>query len=154
MTVSYTHLDVYKRQGLHIFFSTTLFGDKNTKNVVLEKSYKEYMEGFTDISTGEARRGYVDVVNELNSKFPNVDDIVTEKDKKAFVKLFGEYLKIENILQNYDEFTNLKALQSIDIHNPEALEEFKTTHYVSDEDIKAMQEIKIPDCLLYTSRCV
>ncbi|MGU5600658.1 type I restriction enzyme subunit R domain-containing protein, partial [Aeromonas caviae] len=27
----------------------TLFGDKNTKNVVLEKSYKEYMEGFTDI---------------------------------------------------------------------------------------------------------
>ena len=25
----------------------TLFGDKNTKNVVLEKSYKEYMEGFT-----------------------------------------------------------------------------------------------------------
>ena len=26
----------------------TLFGDKNTKNVVLEKSYKEYMEGFTD----------------------------------------------------------------------------------------------------------
>ena len=123
----------------------TLFGDKNTKNVVLEKSYKEYMEGFTDISTGEARRGYVDVVNELNSKFPNVDDIVTEKDKKAFVKLFGEYLKIENILQNYDEFTNLKALQSIDIHNPEALEEFKTTHYVSDEDIKAMQEIKIPE---------
>ncbi|MCK4842947.1 MAG: type I restriction endonuclease subunit R, partial [Methylococcales bacterium] len=29
----------------------TLFGDKNTKNVVLEKSYKEYMEGFTDIAT-------------------------------------------------------------------------------------------------------
>jgi type I site-specific restriction-modification system R (restriction) subunit len=26
----------------------TLFGDKNTKNVVLEKSYTEYMEGFTD----------------------------------------------------------------------------------------------------------
>jgi len=30
----------------------TLFGDKNTKNVVLEKSYKEYMEGFTDVVTG------------------------------------------------------------------------------------------------------
>lgn len=34
----------------------TLFGDKNTKNVVLEKSYKEYMEGFTDVTTGETRR--------------------------------------------------------------------------------------------------
>ncbi|MEM5636517.1 hypothetical protein AAHB65_15415 [Bacillus toyonensis] len=60
----------------------TLFGDKNTKNVVLEKSYKEYMEGFTDVATGEARRGYVDVVKELKERFPNVDDIVTEKAKK------------------------------------------------------------------------
>jgi type I restriction enzyme R subunit len=34
----------------------TLFGDKNTKNVVLEKSYTEYMEGFTDAVTGEAWR--------------------------------------------------------------------------------------------------
>jgi type I restriction enzyme R subunit len=123
----------------------TLFGDKNTKNVVLEKSYREYMEGFTDISTGEARRGYVDVVKELNSQFPNVEDIVTEKDKKEFAKLFGEYLRVENVLQNYDEFTNLKALQSIDIDDPEALEEFKATHYVSDEDIKAMQGIEIPE---------
>ena len=123
----------------------TLFGDKNTKNVVLEKSYREYMEGFTDISTGEARRGYVDVVKELNSRFPDAEDIVTEKDKKEFAKLFGEYLRVENVLQNYDEFTNLKALQSIDIEDPETLEEFKTTHYVSDEDIKAMQEIKIPE---------
>ncbi len=93
----------------------TLFGDSNTKNVVLEKSYKEYLEGFTDIATGEARRGYIEVVKELNEKFPNPDEIVTEKDKKEFSKLFGEYLRIENILQNYDEFTNLKAIQEIDI---------------------------------------
>lgn len=62
----------------------TLFGDKNTKNVVLEKSYKEYMDGFNDIATGQARRGYIDVVKELSSRFPNVQDIVTEHDKKEF----------------------------------------------------------------------
>lgn len=123
----------------------TLFGDKNTKNVVLEKSYKEHMEGFTDISTGEARRGYVDVVKELNARFPDVDNIVTEKDKKDFAKLFGEYLRVENILQNYDEFTNLKALQSIDIHDTKALEEFKATHYMSDEDLEAIEGIDILD---------
>ena len=123
----------------------TLFGDKNTKNVVLEKSYSEYMEGFNDISTGEARRGYVDVVKELNLYFPNVDDIVTEKDKKEFVKLFGEYLRIENILQNYDEFTNLKDLRTLDVSDPNAIEEFKATHYVSDEEIETMQEIKMPE---------
>jgi type I restriction enzyme R subunit len=119
----------------------TLFGDSNTKNVVLEKSYKEYLEGFTDISTGEARRGYIEVVKELNEKFPNPDAIVTEKDKKEFSKLFGEYLRVENILQNYDEFNNLKALQAIDINNAEALEAFKKTHFVTDEDISAMQKI-------------
>ncbi len=119
----------------------TLFGDNNTKNVVLEKSYKEYLEGFTDIATGEARRGYIDVVNELNEKFPNPDEIATEKDKKEFAKLFGEYLRVENVLQNYDEFTHLKALQAIDVNNPEAVEAFKETYFVTDEDISAMQEI-------------
>src|SRR5690606_7936618 len=89
----------------------TLFGDKNTKNVVLEKSYKEYLEGFTDMVTGEARRGYKEVVQELADRFPDPDEIVTEKDRKEFAKLFGEYLRVENILQNYDEFTTLKALQ-------------------------------------------
>ena len=123
----------------------TLFGDKNTKNVVLEKSYKEYMEGFTDVATGEARRGYVDVVKELEARFSNVDAIVTEKDKKNFAKLFGEYLRIENVLQNYDEFSNLKTLQLVNIKDPEAMEEFKSTHYLSDEDIAAMQDIKIPE---------
>lgn len=121
----------------------TLFGDKNTKNVVLEKSYKEYLEGFTDIATGQARRGFKDVVKDLNEKFPNPDEIVTEKDKKEFSKLFGEYLRVENILQNYDEFTNLKVLQTIDINDPEAIEVFKDTHFVSDEDIIAMQGVEI-----------
>ena len=123
----------------------TLFGDKNTKNVVLEKSYKEYMEGFTDLVTGEVRRGYVEVVKELQERFSNIDDIATEKKKKEFVKLFGEYLRIENILQNYDEFTGLKALQTIDVDDSEALEKFKSTHYLTDEDIAAMQEIEVPE---------
>lgn len=124
----------------------TLFGDSSTKNVVLEKSYKEYLEGFTDIATGEARRGYLEVVKDLNEKFPNPEAIVTEKDKKDFSRLFGEYLRVENILQNYDEFTNLKALQAIDINDSESLEAFKEAHFVTDEDIAAMQEVEIlPD---------
>jgi type I restriction enzyme R subunit len=102
------------------------------------------LEGFTDIATGKARRGYIDVVKELNEKFPNPDNIVTEKDKKEFSKLFGEYLRVENILQNYDEFNALKALQTIDLNDSEAIEEFKETNFVTDEDIVAMQEIKLP----------
>ena len=116
----------------------TLFGDKNTKNVVLEKSYKEYMEGF------KARRGFVEVVKELEQRFPDPAAIEKESDKKAFAKLFGEYLRVENVLQNYDEFAALKALQNVDMNDPAAIEQFKNQHYVSDDDFVALQAIKIP----------
>jgi len=122
----------------------TLFGDKNTKNVVLEKSYKEYMEGFTDIVTGEAKRGFMDIVTTLEQRFPDPADIESEKEKKAFVKLFGEYLRAENILQNYDEFATLKALQTVDISNPEAVEAFKAAHYLDDEKFAELQTIRLP----------
>ncbi|MCU6435354.1 type I restriction endonuclease subunit R [Undibacterium sp. Jales W-56] len=122
----------------------TLFGDKNTKNVVLEKSYKEYMEGFTDAMTGEARRGFVEVVRELEQRFPDPAAIEKESDKKAFAKLFGEYLRVENVLQNYDEFASLKALQNVDMYDLVVVEEFKAKHYLSDEGLAALQAIKIP----------
>ncbi len=122
----------------------TLFGDKNTKNVVLEKSYKEYMDGFTDAATGEARRGFVDVVKELEQRFPDPAAIEKESDKKAFAKLFGEYLRVENVLQNYDEFTSLKDLQNVDMNDPAAVEAFKAKHYLDDGALTALQEITIP----------
>jgi len=122
----------------------TLFGDTNTKNVVLEKSYAEYMEGFKDIATGEAKRGFMDIVTTLEHQFPDPTHIDSEKEKKAFVKLFGEYLRAENILQNYDEFATLKALQSIDISDPAAVDAFKAEHYLDDEKLAELQMIRLP----------
>ncbi|MGO2103445.1 MAG: type I restriction endonuclease subunit R [Psychroflexus halocasei] len=123
--------------------SITLFGDSKTKNVVLEKSYKEYLEGFKDIATGNARRGYIEVVQELNERFPEPDAIETEKDKKEFSKLFGEYLRVENILQNYDEFAYLKEFQNVDENDEEAVEAFKEENFLTDEDIENMQAIEV-----------
>ncbi|MDI3395835.1 type I restriction endonuclease subunit R [Pseudomonas sp. V98_8] len=122
----------------------TLFGDKNTRNVVLEKSYKEYMEGFTDTLTGEARRGFMDVVTELEQRFPDPANIVKESEKKDFAKLFGEYLRVENVLQNYDEFAALKALQTVDISDPQAVEAFKLEHHLDDEKLAELQTIRLP----------
>ncbi len=123
----------------------TLFGDVNTQNVVLEKSYKEYMLGFKDILTGEARRGYIDVVNELNYKFANVDEIITEKSKKEFVKLFSEYLKIENILQNYDEFTELKISNVTGDSLTNGVGELVAPYHLDGEDINPLTDIKMID---------
>lgn len=122
----------------------TLFGGSNTRNIVLEKSYDEYMQGFTDAITGEAKRGFVEVVSELEQRFPDPSVIEKESDKKAFVKLFGEYLRAENVLQNYDEFASLKALQNIDMSDPDAVEIFKAAHYLNDEKLAELQLIRLP----------
>ena len=142
-TKTFGNIVTFRDLEQHTIDAITLFGDSNTRNVVLERSYKEYLEGFKDIVTGEARRGYIEVVKELNERFPNVDEIETEQDKKDFSKLFGEYLRIENILQNYDEYTHLKALQAIDLDNPNAVEELKNTYFVTDGDIKDMQQVEM-----------
>ena len=122
----------------------TLFGDKNTKNVVLEKSYDEYMNGFVDQETGAVRRGFIDVVKELTERFPNPDEIVKEEDKKEFAKLFGEYLRVENVLRNYDEFSALKAYQGLDPKDADAVEEFKQKHYLNDDDLRDLEAIDLP----------
>ncbi|NUF26706.1 type I restriction endonuclease subunit R [Gilliamella sp. ESL0254] len=120
------------------------FCKSNTREVVLEKSFKEYMEGFTDKNSGELHHGYLAIVAELQDKFPRPDEIITDKDKKAFVKLFGEYLRADNILQNYDEFVALKDFQQLDMTDEQAVLAFKNKHYVTDEDLQKMQAVKLP----------
>lgn len=145
-TKTFGNIVTFRDLEQHTIDAITLFGDRNTRNVVLERSYKEYLEGFKDIVTGEARRGYIGVVKELTERFPDVDEIETEQDKKDFSKLFGEYLRIENILQNYDEYTHLKAFQSIDLDNTDAIEKFKDAYFVTDDDIRDMQQVEVlPD---------
>ena len=102
------------------------------------------MEGFSDVVTGEERRGFIDVVKELEQDFPDPDNIVKETDRKAFVKLFGEYLRVENVLRNYDEFVSLKALQDVDMNNAGEVEDFKTAHHVSDNDLAELIAISMP----------
>ncbi|MDO4691036.1 MAG: type I restriction endonuclease subunit R [Fusobacterium sp.] len=88
------------------------FGDANSVNIILEKSYEEYIHGFTDEETGRTIKGYVDICNEIIAKFPEPTEIELEADKKEFVELFGEVLKAENILRNFDEFENFEKIIS------------------------------------------
>ncbi len=123
----------------------TLFGKSQTAEVLLERPYNEYMNGFKDDETDEARRGYLEVVQELKEKFPEPDKIVKEADKKQFVKLFGEFLKLDNILQNYDEFAGLQSIQEIDLSDEQAVEELKTKFYLDDEKILELEQLEIPN---------
>ena len=87
-----------------------LFGDENSINVIIERSYDDYINGFTDEDTGVVFKGYKELCEEIIEKFPDPTGIKLEKDKKEFVKLFGEILKRENILRNYDEFSGFEKI--------------------------------------------
>ena len=88
------------------------FGDENSVNIILEKSYEAYIHGFADEETGEITKGYTDICNEIVAKFPDPTEITLEADQKEFVQLFGELLKAENILRNFDEFEDFEKIIS------------------------------------------
>ena len=119
-----------------------LFGKTETAEVLLERSYQEYMTGFTE--AGEEQKGYMDVVQELQEKFPDPQAIIKERDKKEFVSLFGQFLRLDNILQNYDDFMNLRALQELDILDDKAVEAFKERFHVDDETLEELSRLDIP----------
>lgn len=88
------------------------FGDDNSVNIILEKSYNDYIKGFKDEETGKSVKGYINLCNEIVEKFPKPVEIEKNQDKKEFAELFGELLKTENILKNFDEFENFEKIIS------------------------------------------
>ena len=120
------------------------FGDTNKLEIILEKSFSEYMDGFVDEVTGVKVKGYTEVCQEILEKFSNPQEIETEHDKKEFVKLFGELLKLDNVLRNYDEFQEIEKpisegfLQDLRSTYVEIRDEFlnlKNYEKTSDTDI-------------------
>ena len=107
------------------------FGDENSVNVILEKSYDEYINGFTDEETGKSMKGYVDLCNEIVEKFPNPVEIKLDSEKKEFAELFGELLKSENILRNFDEFENFEKIIS-----DRQMQDIKSVYVDICEDIR------------------
>ena len=118
-----------------------LFGDENSINVIIERSYDEYINGFTDEDSGVVFKGYKGLCEEIIEKFPDPTEIKLEKDKKEFVKLFGEILKRENILRNYDEFSSFEKIIS------ERLKQDMTSTYIKikEERISPKPPIIDPD---------
>ncbi|MFZ7130465.1 type I restriction endonuclease subunit R [Avibacterium avium] len=115
----------------------TLFGDTNTNtaNVVLERSYQDYMNGYVN-DAGDRVRGYKEIVKELQTRFPDPTAIEKESDKKAFAKLFGEYLRIDNILRNYDEYNALTDSSNSGNQINEGNGEYATDPIVLPEKIR------------------
>ncbi|MBY5024701.1 type I restriction endonuclease subunit R [Streptococcus suis] len=119
-----------------------LFGKTETAEVLLERSYTDYLEGYDD--AGEQKAGYLVVAQELLERFPDPSEIVKESDKKAFVDLFGKFLKLDNILQNYDDFVRLQAVQMLDFENPEEVAAFQAKYQMDTETMEELAQLPIP----------
>lgn len=80
-----------------------LFGDREASGTVLLKSYKDYYYGYDE--NGKHQKGYEEKIAELLQKYPLGTDIMGEKAEKEFIILFGNILRLRNILSTFDDFT-------------------------------------------------
>ncbi|EAH6025726.1 type I restriction endonuclease subunit R [Campylobacter upsaliensis] len=85
-----------------------LFSDENAKGIVFLRSLEEYLQGYTD-EKGQKHKGYHELTKELTDKFPLESfrqATLKTSDKKHFLALFGELLKLRNILEIFDNFSD------------------------------------------------
>jgi type I restriction enzyme R subunit len=93
-----------------------LFGDKNAGSIVLLRTYNEYYNGYED-DNGKHHKGYVELIAELNEKFPLGTNIIGENNEKEFISLWGAILKMRNILTSFDEFEGNSTISARDIQD-------------------------------------
>jgi len=82
-----------------------LFGNRDAKGIVLLKPYGDYYAEYSQ------------KVAELLERFPLGAAIIGESAQQAFIALFGQILRLENILVSFDDFNGnerLTARQSQD----------------------------------------
>ncbi len=104
------------------------FGDENSADIILEKSFKEYMDGYYDLN-GNFKEGYIGICSKILVNFEDPTKIQTDEQKVQFVKIFGKLLTITNILKNFDEFENADKIIS-----ERQMQDYKSTYLkIKDE---------------------
>lgn len=99
--------------------SISLFGDKDAAGVVLLKTYDEYYYGYKD--KNKEFPGYAAMVNELQEKFPPGEPVVGEQSQKDFIRLYGNILKVKNILSTFDTFAGNEILSQRDMQDYQSM---------------------------------
>ena len=94
-----------------------LFGDKDAGGIVLLHTFNDYYYGYEG-SDHRCHVGYVDLISELCEKYPlTMTQIIGENNQKQFIKLFGNILRMRNILLSFDEFAGKEILSERDLQD-------------------------------------
>lgn len=124
-----------------------LFGDKNASGIVLLKSFNDYWNGYED-NNGKYHPGYVELMEQLESRYPLNDRIVGEQAEKDFIRLFGAILSIRNILSSFDQFAELDSIGKRDLQDYQSIyldlyEKYRRNADENKEDITDDIEFEI-----------
>ena len=109
-----------------------LFGDKDASGIVLMRPFDDYYYGYDEEQKNgklKHNEGYVELVKALVDQFPltQLKDLGSEEQRKAFIKLMGAVLKMQNLLTSFDEFT----MDRVKVDDEVNFNEFKMQDYLS-----------------------
>lgn len=121
-----------------------LFGDKEASSIVLLKNYEAYYNGFDE--NGKHQPGYIELIEEINEKFPLGQAIIGEQNQKDFIKLFGTILRLKNILTAFDNFQGNEILSSRDFQDYQSVYIDLYQEFTKD---KAADKEKINDDIVF-----
>jgi len=116
----------------------SIFGNPEAKGIVLLKSYEDYLNGFTH--EGKYNRGYLELLALLQNNYPLGEQIIGEENQKEFIKLYGQLLKLRNILTAFDEFEDDDPITPRDLQDYQSIylglyEEYVKKQKVEKEDV-------------------
>ena len=137
--VCFRDLEEATKEALRLFGANA---EKDPVLAVLERGFKDYLKGFDD-EQGRHHKGYVEVVQELKEQFPQTGALVSEQEKRNFVRLFGQFLRLNNVLNNFDEFKALKELQKLPSDDAAALTAFQEHFVLTDQQLQELQAVVV-----------
>lgn len=87
--------------------SLAIFGDENAAGLVFMKSFEEYYSKGYEDDKGNFHEPYTELIARLMKLFPveMMGNMKDEEQKKAFIRLMGEILRLRNVLNAFDDFT-------------------------------------------------
>ncbi|MGL2643774.1 HsdR family type I site-specific deoxyribonuclease [Helicobacter pylori] len=121
-----------------------LFGNKDAQTIALLRKYEDYLKGYTD--NNKEYEGYDGLIKRLLTEFPLKEPIISESQKKDFIKLFGKILKLENILNSFENFNK------DDYINPRDFQDYQSKYldfYDAMRSEKGRDKEEINDDLIF-----
>ena len=94
----------------------SLFGDPEACGVSILRPFDDYFKGYDD-NKGQHQKGYTELVEELQQMLKPGEMPLGEEAERNFVKLFGNVLKMRNLLSVFDQFQGNDLLTERDVQD-------------------------------------